>query len=836
MILKQYILTIPLYLGMVFHLQASEIQTMELKEWKFRKANSNEQWLPAVVPGCTHLSLLKNNKIEDPFWGTNEKKLQWIEKEDWDYRTEFDVDAGTIQSNRVVLFFESLDTYTDVVLNGKSILKSDNQFRSWEVDVKNLLKPQGNVLSIRFFEVEKIEDEKIKEYGLELPGGKRVYTRKAQYHYGWDWGPRYVTSGIAGKVFLKAWNKSRIKDFSIQTLKIQKEHADLKATFSIENAESVASTIVLTFNGVEYKKSTRGSKGEHTYTIDFKVPNPNLWWIYELGKPFLYESSLKLVADSQVVDDKSMKFGIRKIELIDDKDDSGQSFYFKLNNVPVFMKGANYIPQESFYGRLTDDNYHYVIEQSKAANMNMLRVWGGGLYEKNIFYDLCDEEGILVWQDFMFACAMYPANRQMLENIEAEADENIRRLRSHPCIALWCGNNEVSEAWHHWGWQEQFKASNKEKIWGDYKKVFQELLPDRVKHLANGVPYWESSPKFGRGNPKHQFEGDAHYWGVWHDAEPFERFEEKIPRFMSEYGFQGFPAMSTIATFSNPEDRKISSDCMLNHQKHPRGNSLVTEYMMREFPKPKDFDNFVYFSQILQAEGIRKGMEAHRRARPNCMGTLYWQLNDCWPVVSWSSMDYTGKWKALHYYAKKSYAPIAISAYLQASKKLDVWYLSDKLDTIKAKVVVQILDMDGKVKYEDFTLPTILPLTSASVYQLEADVIMKDKGLDPSKHFIRVALYSGDEMIDERIVYLLPPSKMKFDFPNILVQQNGDHLILSSNKLAKNVYLEYEGKVILSDNFFDLIPGHSKVLTLKDYDGSAKSGFKNIRSFVDAYE
>jgi len=434
------------------------------------------------------------------------------------------------------------------------------------------------------------------------------------------------------------------------------------------------------------------------------------------------------------------------------------------------------------------------------ANMNMLRVWGGGIYEEAIFYDLCDSLGILVWQDFMFACAMYPSDYLFLENVKEEAIQSVRRLRHHPSIALWCGNNENSEGWHRWGWQNAFTQKQQDKIWDGYQKVFQEMLPTIVAENSQSA-YWESSPKFGRGNPKHQFEGDAHYWGVWHDAEPFENLETKVPRFMSEFGFQSFPQLSTIATFADSLNWDLNSAVMQKHQKHPRGNSLITEYMTREFNVPKDFRKFVYASQILQANGMRIGLESHRRNQPYCMGTLYWQLNDCWPVASWSSRDYFGNWKALHYTAHDVFAPISLSLEKTKNNSFNIWAISDTTNCADTLLI--------------------------NTYSLEGGLVSS------SKRFVKIK--SQSQLIDsvpfckddEFIICKLKQQKAQskvgftkaikhyvFPKPNIQYQYIGSQLKLKTDTPAFQIYL-HGIKGNFSDNFFSLSPGEEKIIEIE---------------------
>ncbi|MCP5054943.1 MAG: hypothetical protein GY940_47695 [bacterium] len=473
------------------------------------------------------------------------------------------------------------------------------------------------------------------------------------------------------------------------------------------------------------------------------------------------------------------------------------------------MKGANYIPQDSFVNRVTEGDYKAVIDNAVKANMNMLRVWGGGIYEKDIFYDLCDEAGILVWQDFMFACAMYPGDNDFIENVRQEAMDNVKRLRNHPCIALWCGNNEVDEGWHNWGWGSSFKGEQRERIWEDYERVFHGILPRVVSQYDPGRFYWASSPRFGRGNRRSLYEGDSHYWGVWHDAEPFGIFKERVGRFMSEQGFQSFPPMETIKGFTLPGDRALDSEVMKGHQKHPRGNKLIKTYMKRDYPKARDFEQFVYLSQVVQAEGLKVGMEAHRRAMPYCMGTLYWQLNDCWPVVSWSGLDYYGNWKALHYFVKKAYAPILVSP-VEEEGKLRVYLVSDRLEPEVGTLRVKLTDLRGKELWRRDMRVRAEANASRVVFETGTEPLPEGRR---KGELMLVTDFMKDERIEASNVYYFAPPKdlelsraaIKIKFSRVRGEAAG--IELWSDKLVKNIYLKAEGmRGYFTDNFFDLPP------------------------------
>ncbi|MCD4730080.1 MAG: hypothetical protein K8R74_05745 [Bacteroidales bacterium] len=577
---------------------------LELHEnWEFRNFNE-ATWLNASVPGCVHTDLLKNNVIEDPYFGKNEQALQWIEKSNWDYKSTFFADDEILDNDKVELVFKGLDTYADVYLNDSLILSADNMFREWVVDCKEKLLIGKNELYIKFWSPVMMDSIKASEVSYQLPD-IRGFSRKAPYQYGWDWGPRFVTSGIWHPVYLRFWMDFRIENIQVIQKELTKESAKISALYEINATKnSTVELIVLDENSKqELGKVKKELKiGSNNISIEFSIGQPELWWSNGLGDAHLYK--LIFIAKSRnSIDEVRHKIGLRTLELVQTPDSIGASFYFELNSVPVFMKGANYIPQDNFPSRVTDEKYKQTIQTAVDANMNMLRVWGGGIYEKDIFYDLCDENGILVWQDFMFACNMYPGDSAFIHNIEQEAIQNLKRLRNHPCIALWCGNNEVDEGWKNWGWQKALNYIDKDsaEVWQNYLDIFEEVLPKTVLTHSPSTPYIPSSPKIGWGHKEALTEGDMHYWGVWWGEEPFEVYEQKVGRFMSEYGFQGFPDLRTLDSCLLPEDLNLTSPPLLNHQKHPRGMELIQTYMERDYNVSNNFEDYAYVSQLAQA-------------------------------------------------------------------------------------------------------------------------------------------------------------------------------------------------------------------------------------------
>lgn len=811
------ILTLLAYMPAETQTTAAPIRLPIRTSWEFRQAHTGT-WKATTMPVSVHTALLQSGQIEDPFYGANEEKLQWIEREDWEFQCTFDVDEQTLARKHVELVFRGLDTYAHVFLNDSLVLETDNMFRTWQAEVKRHLKPTGNRLHIYFESPVKKAEPDWQALGYELPGGIRTMTRKAQFHYGWDWGPRFAGCGILKLPELLAWDDFILENVFVTPQRVSAEEAVLVARFRYRS-EIEAKVNIAFRDGKRKSLEDRILQiGTHEDSITYTVNNPRLWWCAGMGEPNLYDFSIDFKNGYTLLDRSEIRMGIRTVELVTEPDTFGKSFYFKLNGKPVFAKGANYIPQDIFQDRVTGAQYKRLLDDAVAANMNMLRVWGGGIYEDDLFYQLCDARGILVWQDFMYACAMYPGNGKFLKNAAAEAYEQIERLRQHPCIALWCGNNENNEAWHHWGWQMQFNEAQRNQIWRDYQTFFNDLLPTYVDNYAGGVPYWESSPQFGRGNPRSTKEGDSHYWGVWHDEEPFDMFNKRVPRFMSEYGFQSFPDWATIESFSKPEERVLDSKVMLTHQKHPRGNALIAEYLKRDFRVPKNFEDFVYVSQLLQAEGMRTGIEAHRRNKPYCMGTLYWQLNDVWPVASWSSIDYHGRWKAMHYYTRDAYSPVVALPCVE-DDILKVYVSSDLPTDTTFNVQVRAFSLEGKKLSEELEMNMFAgPDTARMVWQGYLKTVLDGHKEEDAVVEI-VFKNTGDTVLNRRLFYLVPPKKLALPRTEVRVLVNpvneGYEITLHSAKLAKNVYLRSTADGRFSDNYFDLLPGERRTVLFK---------------------
>lgn len=843
-----------------------ENQQISLTNWEFR-ACGDERWLPAIVPGTVHTDLLKNGMIPEPFYGKNEHELQWIDKKDWEYRTKLELGEEWQKLACTELFFEGLDTYADVYVNEVHALSADNMFRSWTVDVKALLKTGENNIRVKFRSVVKEDLPKLAQLGYALPasndqselGGLEeqrisVFARKAPYHYGWDWGPRFLTSGIWREAVLLGRDTLAITDLYIRQNVIAKEEARLTVILEVDAPSAWTGLLRIGADGQDWMQTVTLKEGKQTLEVDVVIDNPQLWWCRGLGDPHLYTFQVELIQGEKVEADRSVRTGLRDIALIREQDARGTSFSFALNGISVFAKGANHIPNDSFTTEVTEEQYRHEIATAVESNMNMLRVWGGGIYEEEVFYRLCDEQGLLVWQDFMFACSMYPGDEHFLANVREEAKYNVKRLRNHPCIALWCGNNEIDSAWSQyeenmgWGWKDGYTSEVRETLWAHYEEIFHRILPEAVSAFHPGVDYWPSSPLRALTGDQNQHatritgEGDVHYWGVWHGAEPFENYNVKVGRFMSEYGFQSFPELKSVRSYAEEQDMELTSDVMMAHQKNGRGNLLIKEYMELYLPEPKDFTSFLYMSQILQAEAIRIAIESHRRNKPYCMGTLYWQMNDCWPVASWAGMDYYGRWKALQYTVRKSYQDVILSIDATGENNVKVHGVSDLREALECELNITLYHLGGS-PLREWSQPVLLGANSAKVI-FSASIEELLDGNDPTGVLLVVDLVTEGKLLDRKEHYFIPEKEIPLQHPVITVVETsnsgGLSFTVSSDVLSRGVYLTADDEGIFSDNFFDLLPGQPKTVEFsrrgtegsKDWIKALPNGLK-IQSMAD---
>jgi len=721
-------------------------------------------WRPATIPGDVHLDLLAQKLIADPFYGTNEAKLQWISKAAWEYRTRFEAPSTLRRRAHVDLVFEGLDAAAMVYLNGDLVLTANNQFRVWRVDAKPYLKSGPNELRVVFPPQDAAAEEVAKRdpWYPRNTVPARSYLRKAAYEHGWDWGPVFVTSGIWRPVHLDGWDEARIADFHVKQNDVSSSSAHLSAEVEIEAGADTRGSVEVTSTapggGAGPTIPVRPlllHPGRNVVSLSVDVAQPQLWFPAGYGSQPLYtfQATLHTGAGKET---RTARVGLRSLRLRRDLDKWGRSFEFVINGVPVFAKGTDVIPSDSFANRVTPAQYRAMLVSARDANMNMVRLWGGGYYEMDEFYDLCDELGILIWHDFMFGNEWQPGTYDFKLNVEREAEDQLRRLRNHPSIVLWSGNNETEIAFH-WLDRDKLDPAVRLKMWQDYLALFHGTLAQSVARFDPEVPYWPSSPSADLEETSADFQsGDDHIWDVWHGRVPFSTYEQHHSRFVSEYGFQSFPEMRTIESFTAPEGRTgILTEVMLAHQKNNEGNSIIHDYLLRDYAEPKDFASFLYVSQVLQAEGIKLGAEHLRRERPRTMGSMFWQLNDCWPVASWSSIDSFGRWKALQFYARRFYTPILVSPHVEDGD-LAVYAVSDRTESRSGTLRVQHLGFDGKVFSTRSQQVDVPALASTVVLKTHLTELAQEGGNGLDQGFVVATLTIPHEQIYRNVTYLVP--------------------------------------------------------------------------------
>jgi beta-mannosidase len=825
--------------------------------WEFRQrveeaaATGAEQaaWHGAQVPGVVQTDLLRNKLIPDPYDRSNEAILQWIESCDWEYRDTFEATPEILKRNHVELVFEGIDGPAQVYLNDKLILSPINSFREWRANVKPALKTGANQLLVVF--PSPITEGALMAakdpWNTQTQVAGESYLRKPAYEYGWDWGPRFVLSGLWRAVKLDVWDDAKLANVHIRQRDISAASAHLVVETEIDSTANVTGALTVDYDHSGKKTTVQRNieivSGENHVDVPLDIDHPDLWFPNGYGPQAMYAFRVQLSAGGRIEDAATVRTGLRSVVLRRDRDQWGRSFEFIINGIPVFAKGADVIPFDSFPPRVTTVQYRRVLESAKAANMNMIRHWGGGYYETDEFYTLCDELGIMIWQDFMFGNKWMPGTYDFRQNVAAEAEYQIKRLRDHPSIIIWCGNNETEESWN---WHEDVVSKlgpeGIRRMWQDYLLLFSDTLANAVTRYAPETPFWPSSPSADYEDTSELYQsGDMHDWQVWHGRAPFSDYEKAHPRFMTEYGFQSFPEMRTIESFTLPEDRTgIFTPVMLDHQKNAAGNEIIHQYLLRNYPEPKNFPSFLYVSQVLQAEGIKIGTEHLRRSRPRTMGAIYWQLNDCWPVASWSSIDYYGRWKALQYYARRFYNDLLVSP-LQENGGLAVYVVSDRTTPVAGDLRMRVMTFEGNVLLEKQQAVQIAPLSSKIYLQLPIEDALAAKGIDPTKVFVATDLVVGGHTVSSNLIYLaptvqihLPPAPLKTE-----LTKTGDsyRLKVSSPVLARDVYVSFgDLDAEVPDNYLDLLPGQTVEITISTQasEDSLRGALKVI-SLVDAF-
>ncbi len=779
----------------------AQTDTIWLDEgWRIRSADNTVE-VAAKVPGYVPADLAASGLLPDLFSPEFEAAALEICDQTWIYETTFQLDSTHLRARELILLLKSVDTYADVSINGRWAGRCGNMFTPFSFDIKPLVVAGRNSISIQILPVMKIAAEQYDEQGDSLPEGPRVMARKAQYMFGWDWAPKIPAAGISQKIglLIREPTFAAIDRLHVGlTTDLKDGYIQSSCMLQSQTGGTFFTEIRLDGELIErIEHSCKNGKNELQWEV--AVKNPEKWWPQPYGEAKQYELEVRILnTDSQTILNYKRKIGFRHVSLVQEKDKKGSSFAFQINGKPIFMKGANWIPLHFFPTEASDEDYTQSLQRAHKAHINMLRVWGGGLYERDKFYDLCDSLGIMVWQDFMFACAMYPDNPGFLASAEREAAHQLNRLNPHACIALWCGNNEVAEGWSNWGWKNGRSAENVAHIQMAYDVLFREILPKQVSVVNPEMAYWESSPRYGRGSKPYLTEGDAHDWFVWHDGYPFSHFLENIPRFMSEFGFQSYPAPSTMEKFAGkPGPGVLPEDHWKMYQKHTRGAKIIKEYLKRDYPDPTTLEEWVYLSQLMQARGISDAIIAHRKAKPYCMGSLFWQWNDCWPAVSWSANDFLSQPKALYFYAKRAFRPTLMQ--LSASGELHV--VSDLPNTESIEWNIYSAKKSG----ERLRLKT--GMTNANAKSIKGIHIYGNKKINQW-----VALqYSHD---NQNLTQIIVPSGLrKWRIQkelNVEIEptNEGFAVTISAKTPLIGCMIDYPGLIEPpEDNFIDLMPG-----------------------------
>jgi len=797
--------------------------------WKMRAADESG-WREAIVPGTVYTDLLRDGDMEDPFWRENEREAFARMEKGYEYVRTFEVGAEDLDADSVILRCEGLDTLCHVYLNGAHVADTNNMHRTWEFDAQKYLRAGENEIRVvldsplRYIREEN-EKRPCWQSTDATPGFPHI--RKTHCQFGWDWGPRLPDAGIWRDIELQFIRGGRLPD-----VMISQTHAPGHVTLRVAPMPELRGEI----HSVEMEITVTSPDGG-VYTADeagtVEIDHPRLWWPANQGEQPLYTVRVILLVNGEEADRWEKRIGLRTIEVRREKQPDGESFGFVVNGRPVFAMGADYIPEDNLFGRLSAARTRKLLEDAKAANMNMIRVWGGGYYPSDDFFDTCDELGLMVWQDFMFACAYYDLTEEFEQNIIAEAEDNVRRIRHHACLALLCGNNEMEE-FHYFPMREELGSGHtgwknvSPKYHADYTKMFEYILPKITKELAPEVFYWPSSPSSGGAfdNPVDGSRGDVHYWDVWHGDKPFTDYLEHRFRFVSEFGFQSFPNLPTVESFTLPDDRNIFSRIMERHQRNLSANGKIMNYLSRTYLYPKDFDHLLYCSQLLQAEAVRCGVEHWRRDRGYCMGTIYWQLNDCWPVASWASIDYYGRWKALHYAAKRFFAPVMISAREhgetdqnphinefhpeQISCGAELYVCNESPDAASGTVTWSLRNAAGEIKREDREEVTVNAGEAKNVAEL------KFPEADMTGDYLYYAFESTDGNLSEGVVLFCAPKHFRHQDPCLKMRREGDTLIVTAEAFAQSVEIMSEDPdLLLSDNYFSMNPGERRVRILR---------------------
>lgn len=804
--------------------------------WQLSAGHRSLESVDMQIPGTVLSGLLAAGKIKDPFYRTNEDATRALFWKDYVFTRTFDVDEELLAQQHIVLVCEGLDTLAEISINGTFLAKTDNMHRTWKFQAKKLLHPGKNEIQIVFRSVLRF----IEDYPYEahkkinyIPCGSmkgNQLLRKAHSMFGWDWGPQTIDAGIFRDIYLQGYSHARIED-----IRIHQQHAkNVSVQTSITLSESVPGQklcVELSEDGADKPLQTKLCKtnADGVAAVDFVIENPKLWWPNDYGDQPLYIVRTTLLdEDGTSLESITRRIGLRTLTISQEKDEWGNEFAFCVNGVKIFTRGGNYIPDDCLYTRITEEKLDYILESCRRAHFNCVRVWGGGYYPSDAFYDLCDEKGLIVWQDLMYACNVYDVTDAFAENCRQETYDNVRRLRHHASLGLWCGNNEIESAWDHWG---DFQKETP-YLRADYIRLFEEVLPKAVQEADGETFYWHSSPSSGGcfDNPDDANRGDTHYWDVWHGQKPFTDYRKYFFRFCSEFGFQSFPCAKTVNSFTLEDDRNIFSRVMESHQKNDAANGKMLYYLSENLRYPKDLTHLLYASQVLQGMAIKYGVDHWRRNRGRCMGTLYWQINDDWPAPSWSSIDYFGRWKALHYMAQKFYAPHAVSMTLE-DHRCHVYFSNESFETTEYSLTLSIRDLSGNV-LETYETKGNSPAFSA-IETAVVDICSWEDQKDDV--FLEAVIHTKDQKVLKDVETLVPYKYLNLKNPVISTEaeETNDAFILhiSSDCFAPFVALDFDdADVIFSDNFFHLTDKTVQDIIVKKED-ILQGHFENAEDF-----
>ena len=785
-------------------------------KWKFRAINAYgilpphkrdvTHWMSGTVPGTVHTDLLANRKIPDPFYGMNENDVQWVDSQQWIYRRSFVVPPELLAEDAVHLVAKGLDTYAQIWCNGRVVGKTANMFNEYRFDVKKYVRKGKNTIEVLF------DSPTVRSKMLERKYGRlqvaheshRAYIRKAQYSFGWDWGPKLATLGIWRDIFLEGRAIARIKDAHVKVVSVNKARAIIILSVGLERFRRTRLMLKTLVTGEQFRLERWTRSQSNRAVLRITVPRPRLWWPNGYGDQSMYTVSFALFHGDEDIDELVVPFGIRTVRLLQEKDREGKSFVFEINGKKIFCKGANWIPSDSFIPRIRPSTYEKLLQMAKDVHMNMIRVWGGGIYEQDVFFDLCDRLGLMVWQDFMYACGEYPERPWFLRQVREEAEYQIMRLRNHPSIVLWCGNNECE-------WI--FCMANRGKVPDDMNgaTIFRDLLPSLCRTLDRTRPYWRSTP-WGKGFPNDESNGNHHQWEVWSGWKDYTEYERNRARFVTEFGFQAPANTATLESVTRPSDRYAQSAVLEHHNKQIEGTERLFRFQAAHYEITGDLEDFIYKGQLVQAQALKTAVEHWRRRMFSTAGALFWQLNDCWPISSWAVVDSALRPKAAFYYARRFFSPVLVS-FRKRETLVEVWTTNDTTTRIHANVEVALMSWKGKRVWSRVLRATVAPNASRKLLDVE---VARVRSFDPGEQYLRARVVRDGETLAENRLLFREPKHLRFPTAAVRIEatQLNDRqacLTVRADAFVKDVFLTVDGSdAEFEDNYYDLDARTSK--------------------------